>query len=195
MHVSMKEWRKLQKELLSQRQQYADLQVRVFVQAQIHEKAVRILRQFSDTPKRYEIMAMMHNLHEAGWELDLVLRWIGHPRVQYMAIWVLHQFYETLRKHEPSVEVRMYLRPNFPASEYVLCHSPESSHSKAYLSRRNAREISRFKMQRKDSAFIKVFCKALSEKFCETSLDTQVMKGVVIHAPDTSPNQLAVFRY
>lgn len=96
MYVSAKEWRELQNELLSQRQQYADLQVRVMLQAQIHNKIVPILQQFDNLPGRYEFMVRINKLHQANRRLDFLLELLADPSFVSVGFVVFNKLYNHL---------------------------------------------------------------------------------------------------
>lgn len=111
MYVSAKEWLELQRELLSQRQQYADLQVRVLLQAQIHNDIVPILQKFDNMPGRYEFMVRVNKIHQANWRLDFLLDILTNPFLVLVGFPVLHNLYKLIRsgwsKPNPTMEAFM----------------------------------------------------------------------------------------
>lgn len=126
MYVSAKEWLELQKELLSQRQQYADLQVRVLLQAQIHEKIVPILRKFDNIPRRYDFMVRVNKIHQANCGLEFLLETMANPSSVSVGFIVFNKLYDHLCNHSSEIEPGMYKSINPEYSSRQKSHKTEN---------------------------------------------------------------------
>lgn len=113
MYVSAKEWLELQEELLSQRQQYADLQVRVMLQAQIHNEIVPLLQKFDNMPGRYEFMVRINKVHQANWRLDFLLEMLADPSFVWVGFLVFNKLYNRLYADvsKPNLEMETFMDP------------------------------------------------------------------------------------